>query len=295
MASSGDSDVADEEAESDGSENEDLAALPNGKGKKHTDREKLRALLLSGDASGSDKDDDDQDMEITFNTGLEDLSKRILEKKDKKSETVWEQVLRKRSEKRKARKNWSKDSSEDDSSDSDVQEAAEQPDDFFMEEEPSDSHTDVGNNKNKDTSKSKRGKSSQKEREEPPDKDEEQEASKAELELLFAEDHVGKGQGAKGYKVKPKKHKGKKGKEASVEAKLPDVDVAADPRFSALFTSHLYALDPTDPQFKRYDLKHCSLKLSFMFDPTSLPSVIILTLSFFPHAFTGAQLMLGSS
>jgi len=253
LASSGESDAGDEEAESDGSENEDSVASPNDRGKKHMDREKLRALLLSGDASGSDKDDDDQDMEITFNTGLEDLSKRILEKKDRKSETVWEQVLRKRSEKRKARKHRSKDSSEDDSSDSDVQEAAEQHDDFFMEE-PSDYDTD------KDTSMSIRGKSSRKEREDSPDKDKEQEASKAELELLFAEDQDGKGQGAKGYKLKPKKHKGKKRKEASVEAKLPDVDLSADPRFSALFTSHLFALDPTDPHYKRFDTKPLALR-----------------------------------
>lgn len=252
LASSGDSDAGDVGEESGGSENEGAGALPNGKAKKHMDREKLRALLLSGDGSGSDKDDDDRDMEITFNTGLEDLSKRLLEKKEKKSETVWEQVLRKRSEKRKARKHRSKNSSEDDSSDSDVQEpAAEQPDDFFMEEEHSDSDAEVGKKKNKDSSKTKRGKSSRKEREESPDLDKEQEASRAELELLFAEDQDGKGQTAKGYKLKPKKGKGKKGKEASVEAKLPDVDPLADPRFSALFTSHLFALDPTDPQFKR--------------------------------------------
>ncbi|XWS41106.1 hypothetical protein CRYUN_Cryun17cG0052300 [Craigia yunnanensis] len=43
--------------------------------------------------------------------------------------------------------------------------------------------------------------------------------------------------------------KGKKGKEVLDEEKIPIVD--DDPRFSALFTSPLYALDPTSPQFKR--------------------------------------------
>ncbi|XP_020269142.1 pre-rRNA-processing protein esf1-like [Asparagus officinalis] len=252
---SSDSDASDEEEEIDGSENEDAGVPPDGKSKKHMHKEKLRALLLSGDGSGSDKDDDednDQEMEITFNTGLEDLSKRILEKKDKKSETVWEQVLRKRSEKRKARKNRSKYSDDDDDdSDSDVQEATDQPDDFFMEEEPSDSDAEVADKKKGDSKKSKKGKSSRKERKKSLDEYKDQEVSKAELELLFAEDQDGKGQNAKGYKIKLKKGKGKKGKEESLEAKLPDVDPSSDPRFSALFNSHLFALDPTDPQFKR--------------------------------------------
>lgn len=48
-------------------------------------------------------------MEVTFNTGLEDISKRILQRRENKSETVWEAHLRKRKEKRKA-KNSVKDS-----------------------------------------------------------------------------------------------------------------------------------------------------------------------------------------
>ncbi|OMO59539.1 pre-rRNA-processing protein ESF1 [Corchorus olitorius] len=100
----------------------------------------------SGDGSDEDGEDNDQDMEVTFNTGLEDISKRILEKKNKEAET-------------------------------------------------------------------------------------------------------GADTGVKGYNLKPKKAKGKKGKEVIDEEKIPTVD--EDRRFSAFFTSPLYALDPTDPQFKR--------------------------------------------
>ena len=84
--------------------------------KKDKKRDMYRALVQSGDASDGDGDgeDDGQDMEVTFNTGLEDISKRILEKKDKNSETVWEAYLRKRREKKQARKNKSKYSSDDD-------------------------------------------------------------------------------------------------------------------------------------------------------------------------------------
>lgn len=207
--------------------------------KKHKKRDKYRALIQSGDGSDEDQEEG-QDMEVTFNTGLEDLSKRILEKKDKKSETVWEAYLRKRREKKKARKNQSKYSSEEDSSDTDEEgmEGIEQPDDFFIEE-PS---------VKKVNSKDYQGKKN-KEETQLQDTDREAEASKAELELLLADDKGGK-KGLKGYNLKPKKAKGKKGKEVPDEDKIPTSNLD-DPRFSALFTSPLFALDPTDPQFKR--------------------------------------------
>lgn len=207
--------------------------------KKHKKRDKYRALIQSGDGSDEDQEEG-QDMEVTFNTGLEDLSKRILEKKDKKSETVWEAYLRKRREKKKARKNHSKYSSEEDSSDTDEEgmEGIEQPDDFFIEE-PS---VKKVNNKDYQGKKNKEEKQLQ-------DTDREAEASKAELELLLADDKGGK-KGLKGYNLKPKKAKGKKGKEVPDEDKIPTSNLD-DPRFSALFTSPLFALDPTDPQFKR--------------------------------------------
>lgn len=251
LASSGDSDEGDENDGENGFESDDAAALPNGEEKRRIAREKLRALLQSGDVSDADHSDD-KDMEITFNTELEDLGKRIFEKKDRKSETVWEAVLRKRSEKKKARKRRSNHSSEDDSSDYDVQEAPDQPDDFFAEE-PSATHTKVSKKSSKELSKIK-VKGDRKVRGLSPEMEKEQEASRAELELLLADDQ-GAEHGPKGYNLKLKKVKGKKGKEKPSDDKLPDVNIADDPRFSALFSSHHLALDPTDPQYKRY--LHC--------------------------------------
>ncbi|XP_050128178.1 LOW QUALITY PROTEIN: pre-rRNA-processing protein esf1-like [Malus sylvestris] len=230
--------LASDESESDQEENDDAAEDKTDK--KSKKRDMYRALLLSGegegdgDASEGDGEDNDQDMEITFNTGLEDISKRILEKKDKGSETVWESYLRKRREKRKNRKNKSGDSSEDEGSDTD-EEAAEGPDDFFMEE-PSVKKL-----------KKHQGKSKKDEKQQQDDR--EAEASRNELELLLADDN-GADAGPKGYNLKHKKTKGKKGKEVLEEDKLPTIDFE-DPRFSALFTSPRFALDPTDPQFKR--------------------------------------------
>ncbi|GKG53381.1 pre-rRNA-processing protein ESF1, partial [Tanacetum coccineum] len=70
----------------------------------------------SGDGSADNEDDEGMDMEVTFNTGLEDLSNKILEKKkDKNSGTVWDAYLGKKKERKKARKNKSKDFSDDES------------------------------------------------------------------------------------------------------------------------------------------------------------------------------------
>ncbi|XP_073005254.1 pre-rRNA-processing protein esf1 [Typha latifolia] len=237
-----DDDDDDNDKVNDVSSNNKADSLPIGEAKKRLGREKFLALLQSGDDSDADKSD--KDMEITFNTELEDLSKRIIEKKDRKSETVWEAVLRKRSEKKKARKRRSG-YSDDDSSDNDGQGASDEPDDFFVEE-PSD--TEIKPRKENKEQKS-RGKGRRKGKDQSPEK-QDQEASRAELELLFADDQDAD-HGPKGYNLKAKKAKGKKGKEKSTEDKIPDVKIGDDPRFSALFTSHHYALDPTDPQYKR--------------------------------------------
>lgn len=198
--------------------------------KKRTKEDKYRALLQS-DEDG--EQDGAQDMEVTFNTGLEDISKRILEKKDKKSETLWEAHLRKRREKRVNARSKSARSSDDDSSDTD-REVGEEAGDFFVEEPP--------------VKQSKKDRTKNIKDREHVGLDGEAEASRAELELLLADDDGGVDTGIKGYNLK---HKKKKGKEDIAEDKIPTVDYS-DPRFSALFNSPLYALDPTDPQFKRY-------------------------------------------
>ncbi|KAK6922555.1 hypothetical protein RJ641_010859 [Dillenia turbinata] len=74
----------------------------------------------------------------------------------------------------------------------------------------------------------------------------------------FIEEPSIKKKGASDKKDRKEKHqqetdregKGKKDKKAPDEDKIPTADFD-DPRFSALFTSPLFALDPIDPQFKR--------------------------------------------
>ncbi|XP_028774571.1 pre-rRNA-processing protein ESF1 [Neltuma alba] len=221
------------ESDDDDEETEDNNETENHSDKKTRKLEKYRALLESGDGSDGDGEEDGQDMEVTFNTGLEDLSKHILEKKDKKSESVWEAYLRKRREKKRARKSKSKHSSSDDDISDTDQDATEQPDDFFMGEPPIKKR------------KEEKGKKEQKHQVvDGADK-----ATKEELELLLADDQ-GANNGLRGYNLKLKKAKGKRAKETVDEAKIPSSDLD-DPRFAALLTSRDYALDPTDPQFKR--------------------------------------------
>lgn len=237
--------LASDESESDDDEAENAAE--DCSDKKNKKRDMYRALIQSGDGSDADSKEDGLDMEVTFNTDLENISKRILEKRDKKEETVWDAYLRKRREKKKARKNKSNYSSEDESSDSD-HEVREEANDFFVEE-PS-----VKRSKKESQGKNVKGEKQHQ------DIDGKAEASMHELELLLADDNVAD-RGVKGYNLKPKKVKGKKGgkvKEILEEDKIPTADYD-DPRFSALFSSPLFSLDPTDPQFKRYLL--CMINL----------------------------------
>lgn len=227
--------LASDEGETDEDESDNPTEDKSEKRRKKQDL--YRSLIPSGDGSDEEEEENDkQEMEVTFNTDLEDISRRILEKKDKQSESVWEAYLRERREKKKARKNRRNDSSEDESSDDTDRGPIEQPDDFFVEEAPAKASK-------KARSKAQKGKQEE-------EIDEEAEASRAELELLLADDKGGE-TNLKGYNLKRKKPKGKKGKEISDEGKIPTVDYD-DPRFSSLFTSPLFALDPTDPQFKRY-------------------------------------------
>lgn len=228
--------LASDESESDEDNNDDR--VDDESEKKCKKRDKYRALIQSGDDSNEDEDNDNgQEMEVTFSSGLEEISKRIIEKRNKKSETTWETSLRKKKEKKKASKNRAKYSSDDESSGTD-QDPAEQPDDFFVEDAPA-----VGN-KGTSVQRKKANMSSL-------ETVQETEASRAELELLTADDKW-EDSTLKGYNLKPKKRKGKKGEAIPDEGKIPAVDIKEDPRFSALFTSSLYARDPTDPEFKRY-------------------------------------------
>ena len=233
LAGSSDDDVSSSDDDVNDSGDE---SRPNGVAKRKLTNEERLALLQGGDKSDEEQTDD-QDMEVTFNTELEGLSKRILERKSTEAKTVWEMQQEKMKEKRKARKR----SSKDDDDDSSGEDSADEKDDFFDDEESDEEVEPMKKQKVKANGKGK---------DKVPEEHFEPEATKEELELLVAADQDA-ANGAKGYNIKRKSKKGKKGKD-STEEKLPEIDLSKDERFAPMFTSHLYALDPTDPQYKRY-------------------------------------------
>jgi hypothetical protein len=153
-----------------------------------------------------------------------------------------EASLRKRREKKKANKIKLKCSSDDDSD----QQAIEEADEFFIEEPCV--------KKRKKAQCSKNNKDHNKLR--YMDMLVVDKPSKEELELLLADDK-GTETSLKGYNLTFNKGKDKMGKENVIdEGKVPNSTYIDDPRFARRFDPD-YAIDPTDPQFKRYFL--CSI------------------------------------
>jgi hypothetical protein len=281
----------DSASDDDGVDNSDDESQPNGGSKQKLTKEERLALLLGGDKSDEEQEQtDDQDMEITFNTELEDLSKRILGRKSNEEKTVWEKHQEKMKEKKKARKKGLKD--EDDNDLYSSEDEADEDDDFFTaelsDEEPKPSKSKKHKAKAKDKGKRKGKDDSTEDHLEP-------EATKEELELLVTGDQD-TASGAKGYNLKRKKGKKGKGKEESVEDKLPDIDLSKDDRFSPMFTSHLFALDPTDPQYKRYYTSPLVIIIpSILPDLHSVAGLVSISDERLKCSYTGVQLSCGSN
>ncbi|CAA7258695.1 unnamed protein product [Cyclocybe aegerita] len=207
---------------------------------KKASRDKLRSLLLGGNEEempegwGDDAGADDVDMEITFTPGLSS-------KKSEEGETTLEKYQRKMKEKRKKRKEEVKEKGKE------KEQALE--DDFFEasgDDEPQ-----------AQRSMSKKGKEPVTEdQEEPPAREE---ATAEELALLVGSDnpnaepkHFSLKSVIKAEKQK-KRGKGRKRGKADVDNEAQEdfvVDVK-DERFKALFEDHQFAIDPTNPHFKK--------------------------------------------
>ncbi|KAF7723565.1 pre-rRNA-processing protein esf1 [Apophysomyces ossiformis] len=226
-------------------------------------REKYRKLLAGSNGGSAfdnkqgeaDDDEEEGDMEISFTPGLSEkagaaVQSRLNNEEEEHEETTIEKYMRKQREKRKARKekrmNTQNAKAADDDSEVD-EEMANDP--YFKEtlqemEAEGMAATDGGKAK---TGKKKNKKKSKEEREE-------QRRQRAELELLVDDD--GKGEGfnmkevLKREKMEKKGKKGKKGKKMDLAEDDFEIDVK-DPRFAAVTESHHFAIDPTNPQFKK--------------------------------------------
>jgi len=164
----------------------------------------------------------DQEMEITFTPGLSEVA-AVNSEKAIDNETSLETYLRKQHEKRKERKAAKKEETKDTSNDDDL----------------------ISSNTSK--SKSKNSHKLSKERHKEADQ------QKAELELLVMDDEI---EGHKHFDLKEIiKNEKRKSKKKKVKKDIRNDDNfeinVNDPRFAALHESHHFAIDPSNPQFKR--------------------------------------------
>lgn len=178
--------------------------------------------LLGGKFSfdnGAEEDEDDVDMEITFNPGLDESKPAPEPKKAPEEELTIAAYKRKEKERRNKRLEKFKAANE----------PAEKPE------------------KAEKSKKNKKGKHTK-----------EDEKSKAELELLMLDENGDNDNEADHFSmrdiVKAEKRKGKKKGKKNYDAELVQDKFSADlndPRFSEVFESHEFAIDPTSSEFKK--------------------------------------------
>ncbi|XP_074065524.1 ESF1 homolog isoform X2 [Macrotis lagotis] len=215
------------------------------KGQKDDDEQitKYRQLLQLIQEKEKSKDND-MEMEIKWVPGLkesaEEMVRNKLEGKDKL--TPWEQFLEKKKEKKKLKKKQKLQSvNEKETSEDEFPSDVDLNDPYFAEE--------VGNVDTKKKSKkiSKDEKS--------PEEAAELERQNAEMALLMMDDEEDGKKHFNYNKIVEQQNLSKKKKKKLMKKKelLEDdfeVDVS-DTRFQAMYTSHLFNLDPSDPNFKK--------------------------------------------
>lgn len=214
--------------------------------------EKYKALLRSiEEEEEKAKNKDDVELEVTWNTGAKEKVEKLVEEKQKSNEelTPFEQYLEKRKAKKKAKREEKKRKEEqnNDSEDS-LPSDVDMNDEYFAEE--------LKNSKSLSRKKEKRDNEDN-----SVSSDQEDKRRKAELELLLMDQNENGGK--KHFNMKEieenatmskskRKRLSKKKKSAQEETKNDDFEVdVKDPRFTALFTSHHFNIDPADPHYRK--------------------------------------------
>lgn len=234
--------------------------------KKEEEKQRMRALLgLSSEPTPAPKPDGPVgEMEVTFTSGLAGGPEKdgIFENEPIKEETTLERYVRKERERKKRRKERAKAAKEGGNADKEEDTPAV-VEDKKGKDEPEEEKEDMGFNDpffddpgEKETAATRRKEEKRKKKAEREATEAAEAAKRAELELLMMDDenkgmqHFDMNAIEKAEKQASKKKKGK-GKGKQVPEVKDDFQMeVSDPRFSRLFESHEYAIDPTNPRFK---------------------------------------------
>ncbi|RZC41771.1 NUC153 domain containing protein [Asbolus verrucosus] len=192
--------------------------------------DKYKQLLQEIEQKEQNKKNREIEMEVSWGIDLKDKAEKLVKQKMEKSEdkTPFQKYIDKRKEKRKEKRKQKKIDNED----SDVPSDVDMNDPYFAEEF---NNPEFKNDKGKQKGK-------RVEEEDP------------ELELLLMnEDHDKSHFSLKKIQQQEESSSKKKRKRKEIQEKeADDFQVNAnDERFSALFTSHLYNIDPTDPHYRK--------------------------------------------
>ncbi|XP_041468958.1 ESF1 homolog isoform X2 [Lytechinus variegatus] len=228
---------------------------------------KYRNLLKGIEEKEKQDGDKDMEMEISWEPGLKESTQEIVKKKAESTDaTPWEKYLEKKKEKKKERKQERKKLRAQHENAVET----EEPMQAFSDDELPDG-VDLNDSFFKDSLKESKsgGKSKKKgKKEEVMKTDEElkeEKQRKAALELLMLDEEDDGRQhfNLKNIMENENMTKSKRKRQLKQQRKLGQQEEApaavrdnfeintADPRFDALFTSHEYAIDPSDPQYKK--------------------------------------------
>uniref|UniRef100_A0A1B6L0H5 Uncharacterized protein n=2 Tax=Graphocephala atropunctata TaxID=36148 RepID=A0A1B6L0H5_9HEMI len=211
-----------------------------------------KSLLASLEMEEEKKKNRDVDLEITWDISMKEKAEQSIKEKLSTPQTPFEEMLEKRKQKKKLKreakskqKGKEQESGDEENlySDDEIPSDVDMNDPFFKSE-----HKDSTVKKSKKTNE---------------EESEESKQRKAELELLLLEENNSEiqkshfnmktiqDQEGNGEKKKRRKQLKKKNNKETIQDKDEfQVDVTDD-RFSALFTSHHFNLDPADPQFRK--------------------------------------------
>uniref|UniRef100_A0A8D0H9W0 ESF1 nucleolar pre-rRNA processing protein homolog n=1 Tax=Sphenodon punctatus TaxID=8508 RepID=A0A8D0H9W0_SPHPU len=203
---------------------------------------KYRELLQSIQEKEKKLEENDIEMEIKWVPGLketaEEMVRNKLEGKDKL--TTWEQFLEKKKEKRKLKKK-RKVPAEEELSEDEFPADVDINDPYFAEE--------LGKTDLKKKTKKYKTKA------DAPENEDELERQKAEMALLMMDEEEETKKHFNYEKIVEQQNLSKKKKKQLMKKKeLVDDEFqvnVADPRFQAMYSSHLFNLDPSDPNFKK--------------------------------------------